>query len=232
VNESGAYLPFGGSSRPTVEPFVQIVELTDGALPEPLFRRLLRRVGAVGTERLRTTYQTTFWYDFSEPTNVVEEAILALRPRVVKHLRIAGVEWWLSRMSTTDVRVDFHQDRDEKLALRTGKLVHPRRSSVLFLNRVRGGALAVTRQLPDPANPSMAPRKLDDLTLVAPRPNRFVVFDGKATHGVLDVNNQIPDGKLPGSPRQRRTIALNWWAARPTDTPTWAETRIYRALGR
>jgi len=231
VNESGAYLPFSGSFGPTVEPFVHFTELIEGALPEPLFRRLLRRTGALGTERLRTTYQTTFWYGFDEPTNIVEEAILFLRPRVVKHLRITGVEWWLSRMYTTDVRVDFHQDRDEKLALRTGRLVHPRLSSVLFLNRVRGGALAITREKPDPSNPSLAPRKLDDLTLVAPRPNRFVVFDGKLTHGVLDVNNQIPDRKLPGRPRLRRTIALNWWASRPTDTPTWAEMGIYRALG-
>lgn len=215
-----------------MEPFFQYPELIEGALPEPLFRRLARRVGALGTERLRTTYQTTFWYDFSEPTNVVEEAILALRPRAVKHLNIVGVEWWLSRMYATDVRVDFHQDRDEKLALRTGKLVHPRISSVLFLNRVRGGALVITRELPDPANPSMAPRKLDDLTLVAPRPNRFVLFNGTLTHGVLDANNQIPDRKLSGRTRQRRTIALNWWSRRPTDTPAWAETKLYRALGR
>ena len=34
-----------------------------------------------------------------------------------------GVEWWLSRMSTHDVRVDFHVDRDEKLALKTGRIV-------------------------------------------------------------------------------------------------------------
>jgi len=209
-----------------------LVQLTEGALPEALFRRLLRRVGALGSERLRNTYQTTFWYGFGEPTNVVEEAILALRPRVVGRRRIAGVEWWLSRMSTTDVRVDFHQDRDEKLALSTGKLVHPRLSSVLFLNRARGGALVVTRQPPDPDNPSLAPRRLDDLTLVAPRPNRFVVFDGRLTHGVLDANNQIPDGRLPGKTRQRRTIPLNWWASRPTGVPTWAETGIYRALGR
>jgi hypothetical protein len=212
-----------------VEPLVQLFE---GALPEALFRRLLRRVGALGSERLRDTYQTTFWYDFGEPANVVEEAILALRPRVVGRRRIAGVEWWMSRMSTTDVRVDFHQDRDEKLALRSGRLVHPRLSSVLFLNRARGGALAVTRQPPDPDNPSLAPRRLDDLTLVAPRPNRFVVFEGKLTHGVLDANNQIPDGKLPGTARQRRTIPLNWWASCPTGVPTWAETGIYRALAR
>jgi hypothetical protein len=212
-----------------VEPLVQLIE---GALPEALFRRLLRRVGALGSERLRNTYQTTFWYGFGEPANVVEEAILALRPRVVGRRRIAGVEWWLSRMSTTDVRVDFHQDRDEKLALRTGRLVHPRLSSVLFLNRARGGALAVTRQPPDPDNPSLAPLKLDDLTLVAPRPNRLVVFDGKLTHGVLDANNQIPDRKLPGQSRQRRTIPLNWWASRPSEIHSWAETGIYRALAR
>jgi hypothetical protein len=206
------------------------IQLTEGALPAPTFRRLLRRLGAVGSERLRTTYQTTFWYGFGTPTNVVEEVILTLRPRIAGRRRIAGVEWWLSRMYPTDVRVDFHQDRDEKLALRTGTLIHPRIGSVLFLNRVRGGALALTEELPDPENPSLAPRKLDTLTLVAPRPNRLVVFDGSLTHGVLDANNQIPEGKLPGRSRLRRTLIMNWWHVRPTDVPAWSETRIYRAL--
>ncbi|MBZ4417231.1 2OG-Fe(II) oxygenase [Myxococcus sp. RHSTA-1-4] len=209
-----------------------LVQLTEAAVPAPLFRRLLRRVGALGTERLRQTYQTTFWYDFGPPANVVEEVILALRPGVVGKRRIAGVEWWLSRMDPTDVRVDFHQDRDEKLALRTGKLVHPRISSVLFLNRVRGGALVVTREMPDPENPSLAPSRLDTADLVAPRPNRLVLFDGTLTHGVLDAENRIPDGRLPGRARQRRTLAMNWWGHRPTDVPAWAETRFYRALAR
>ncbi|NMO21097.1 hypothetical protein HPC49_40790 [Pyxidicoccus fallax] len=208
-----------------------LVQLTEAAVPAPLFRRLLRCVGAVGTERLRQTYQTTFWYDFGPPTNVVEEVILTLRPDVVGRRRIAGVEWWLSRMDPTDVRVDFHQDRDEKLALRTGELVHPRISSVLFLNRVRGGALVVTRELPNPDNPSLAPSRLDTADLVAPRPNRLVRFDGTLTHGVLDAENRIPDGRLPGRARQRRTLVMNWWGHRPTDIPRWSETRLYRALG-
>ncbi len=207
-----------------------LVELTEEALPAPTFRRLLRRLGAVGSERLRTTYQTTFWYDFGAPTNVVEDIILTLRPRIAGRKRIAGVEWWLSRMYPTNVQVDFHQDRDEKLALRTGTLIHPRIGSVLFLNQVRGGALAVTRELPDPENPALAPRKLDTLTLVAPRPNRLVVFEGSLTHGVLDANNQIPTGRLPGRARLRRTLIMNWWHVRPTDVPKWSETRIYRAL--
>ncbi len=208
-----------------------LVQLTEGALPAPTFRRLLRRVGAVGSERLRDTYQTTFWYDFGAPTTVTEEVILALRPLIAGRRRVGGVEWWLSRMNTTDVRVDFHQDRDEKLALRTRRLVHPRISSVLFLNRVRGGALAVTEEPPDPDRPSLAPRRLDTLTLVTPRPNRLVFFDGTLTHGVLDANNQIPTGRLPGTVRQRRALIMNWWPARPTDVPTWKEAGVYRALG-
>ncbi|MBF5044827.1 hypothetical protein FGE12_20680 [Aggregicoccus sp. 17bor-14] len=207
-----------------------LVQLTDTALPPTLFRRLARAIGQVGTERLRQTYQTTLWYDFrQEPSCVVEEAIQALRPRVPPGLRLAGAEWWLSRMYTTDVRVDFHQDRDERLALATGRLVHPRLSSVFFLNRVRGGALAVTREPPDPERPSLAPRNLD-LTLVAPRPNRYVLFEGTLTHGVLDAENQVPTGKLPGRSRLRRTIAINWWRARPTEIPTYREAGVYRAL--
>ncbi|MCP3097575.1 hypothetical protein LZ198_01655 [Myxococcus sp. K15C18031901] len=207
-----------------------LVQLTEGAVPPALFRRLMRRLGRVGRERLRDTYQTTFWYDFGPPANVVEEIITTLRPGIAGRRRVAGVEWWLSRMYTTDVRVDFHQDRDEKLARRTGELVHPRIGSVLFLNRVRGGALVVTRELPEEGNPSLAPSRMDTADVVAPRPNRLVVFDGALTHGVLDAENRIPDGKLPGRSRLRRTLVMNWWAHRPTDVPAWAQTRHYRAL--
>jgi len=206
-----------------------LMTLRDGALPQAQFRRLLRRVRAVGRERLRSTYQTTFWFDFSHPTSVVEETILALRPYLPSLRGLRGVEWWLSRMRTTHVQVDFHQDRDEKLALAGGPLVHPRFSSVLFLNRVRGGLLAVTRDPPCEENPSKAPKRLD-FELAAPRPNRLALFRGDLTHGVLDANNAIPDRPLPGSSRLRLALIMNWWHVRPTGVPTFAETRLYRAL--
>ena len=210
-------------------PRAPLVQLHDTALPAGDFTRLWRRVRALGSERLRQTYQTTFWFDLGTPSNLVEETILALRPRVPLKGKPAGVEWWLSRMRTTDVRVDFHQDRDEKLALAGGPLVHPRYTSLLFMNRVRGGALAVTRALPCEDNPSLAP-DTDDFDLVMPRPNRFVYFRGDLTHGVLDARNQIPDGKLPGASRLRVTLVMNWWGQRPTGLPTFAESRVYRSL--
>jgi hypothetical protein len=201
----------------------------DPALEPSLFAKLLRGVRSVGSERLRTTYQTTFWFDFGEPRCWPEEVALRLRSCLPAGKKVVGVEWWLSRMRTTDVRVDFHQDRDERLALRTGKLVHPRWSSVLFLNRCQGGLLALTDAKPNPENPSDAPDRLD-FDLVAPAPNRFVVFDGRLTHGVLDAKNQIPERRLPGRPPLRLTAIFNWWHRRPEETPTWSEAGVYRAL--
>ncbi len=159
------------------------VSVREGALPPALFARLRRRVRRLGSERLRQT-------------------ILEIRPLLPIGDAIAGVEWWLSRMRTTDVRVDFHRDWDERLALTHGRIVHPRLSAVLFVNRVRGGLLAVTRQSPWPENPSCAPRKVD-WELVQPRPNRLAFFSGNLTHGVLDANNQIPNGRIPGKNASR-----------------------------
>ena len=210
----------------TPEPLVRI---HDAALPGALFARLLRRVRAVGEERLRQTYQTTFWFDLGSPSNVVDEATLALRPKVPPDRGVVGVEWWLSRMRTTDVRVDFHQDRDEKRAAYSGRLVHPRFSSVLFLNRVRGGLLAVTDQPPCEDNAALAPERFD-FDLAAPRPNRFALFRGDLTHGVLDANNDIPHRRLPGRARLRLAVVLNWWDRRPTEVPTFPEARRYPAL--
>lgn len=210
-----------------------LITLHEDALPEARFRTLRRRVRALGTERLRQTYQTTFWFDLSEPsaepTNVVEAAALELRRYLPSLRNVRGVEWWLSRMKTTHVQVDFHKDRDEKLALAGGPLVHPTFSSVFFLNRVKGGLLAVTEEEPCEANPSKAPERLD-FDLAAPRPNRFVVFRGNLTHGVLDRDNQIPDRPLKGPAPLRLAVILNWWRERPTGVPRWSETRIYRGL--
>ena len=205
------------------------VALHEDALPPVAFRRLVRAVRALGNERLRSTYQTTFWWDLGEPVCLPEVAAAELRRFVPPGRRVVGAEWWLSRMRTIDVRVDFHRDRDEKLALRTGMVIHPRWSSILFLNRCRGGLLAVTEAEPNPENPSLAPDRLD-FDLVAPRPNRFVVFDGRLTHGVLDANNRIPTGRLTGAGELRLTLVVNWWHRRPEDVPSWTEAKAYRSL--
>lgn len=208
----------------------RLVTLRDDALPAPVFARLLRRVRALGQERLRDTYQTTFWFDLGRPASVVEESVLELRRFLPSPRAVAGVEWWLSRMRTTDVRVDFHQDHDIALAERTGRMVSPRVSSVLFLNRVRGGLLAVTREPPCEDNPARAPERFDDVELVKPHPNRLALFPGNLTHGVLDANHDIPRKRLPGGGRIRLAVIVNWWERRPAGVPTYAESGVYRRL--
>jgi hypothetical protein len=206
-----------------------LLRLYEPALPPRLFARLRRAFSSVGRERLRTTYQTTFWFDFGRPSCVPELVILSLRHRLPRGSRIAGAEWWLSRMHATNVQVDFHQDRDERLALSGGPEVHPSFSSVLFLNRVRGGALAVTAEPPCEDNPGRSPagRAWD---LAAPRPNRFVLFKGDLTHGVLDAHNDVPTRRLREPARLRQALIVNWWRRPPTGIPSFASRGVYRSM--
>lgn len=183
---------------------------------------------ALGEEGLRSTWQTTFWYPLgARPASVVEEAIGALKlplPRGVK-----GAEWWLSRMRTSRVAIDFHQDHDIALRERGGPLRHPAVSSVLFLNTCQGGLLAITRDRPNPRNPALAPTR-HDFDLVTPRPNRLAFFDGRLTHGVLDARNRIPGGRLPREPALRLAVAVNFWRTKPLAARPFAGCGVYPQL--
>ena len=216
---------------PAGSPGAPLAAVLDGALPPGLFARLARAVRALGSERLRDTYQTDFWFDLGEPSCVAEEAALALAPRARAAIggRVAGVEWWLSRMRTSDVQVDFHQDRDEVLFGRTGRTVHPALGSVLFLNRCRGGLLAVTEAPADDANPARAPLPFDG-DLVRPWPNRLALFPGGATHGVLDADGAVPHRRLTPPTPLRLALVMNWWRRRPEGRPRFAEAGVYAAL--
>ena len=207
--------------------------MVDDALPPALFARLRRGVVALGTKGIRRTYETTFWFELDASPAALPEVAVTSLGSVFRKAGARGVEWWLSRMWTHDVRVDFHRDRDERLALAGGPERHPRISSVLFLNRVKGGALAVTAQAPDPSNPSLVPLPLD-ADLVGPRPNRFACFDGRLTHGVLDAENGVPVSRRRARGELRLTLVMNGWARRPRGVPTFEEARRYRplALGR
>ena len=205
------------------------MEVVDGALGPELFRRLRRGILALGTKGIRRTYQTTFWFPLdARPTALPELAVNALRARFGAR-GARGVEWWLSRMWTHDVRVDFHRDRDERLALAGGPDRHPRVSSVLFVNRVQGGALAVTAQPPRPSNPAMVPLPLE-ADLVGPRPNRLALFDGRLTHGVLDARNAVPTSRLRRRGELRLTLVMNGWSRRPREVPTFEEAGVYPVL--
>lgn len=208
------------------------VTVVEPALPAPAFRALRRRVLALGPERLRESYQTTFWYPFdAPPSNHVERAARVLLGHLpsARRARVIGVEWWLSRMRTSNVKVDFHVDRDNALFDDTGRTARPVTSSVLYLTTSVGGLLAVTAAPADPRRVACAP-DTDDFELVEPRPNRFAFFDGALTHGVLDARNEVPLRRLPTEPGWRVGVAVNFWHRRPRRVPTFAESPHYRGL--
>lgn len=209
-----------------------LVTIIDEALPQGDFTRLRRAVIALGRERIVAGYQTTFWFDFDErPRSLVEVAALELRNQIPprKRRHVTGVEWWLSRMRTSNVKVDFHRDRDNAAFDDDGLERHPAVSSLLYLNRCQGGLLAVTREDPNPENPAFAPDE-HAFDFVKPAPNRFTFFDGSLTHGVLDAKNQIPGARLPTQRSWRLAIAINFWVEPPRRVPRFDASRHYRRL--
>ncbi len=208
-------------------PLARVVE---PALPLPLLRRARRAIARLGAERLRESYFTTFWLQHGAPAaNAVEEAVRALEP-LGRAPGCAGLEWWIGRSYTNAVPIGFHFDQDVKSAR---GLRHPFLSSVLFFNRVRGGQLAITDQRPGPRG-EPRPAQPRQLQAIAPRRNRYVVFPGDLLHGVLDARGQTPGARRLAGPRGRLrvTLVVNFWEARPTGVPTFAESRAYRALSK
>jgi hypothetical protein len=205
-----------------------LVRVLDHALEDSVVRRARLAIAWLGTEALRESYFTTFWLARGElPENPVEEAVLALWRLAGPGSRCAGAEWWIGRSYTTDVPVGFHFDQDVRS--RRG-LRHPRLSSVFFFNRVRGGQLAVTDQRAGRGG-QPRPAVARELQVVAPRRNRYALFDGSLFHGVLDARGRAPGRKLAGSPgRLRITLVVNFWDRRPAKVPRWRDARVYRAL--
>jgi hypothetical protein len=213
---------------PGSAPAGALVRVLDGVLEDGVVRRARLAIARLGTDWLRQSYFTTFWLPRGEPpANPVEEAVLELWRVAAPGPRCAGAEWWIGRSYTTDVPVGFHFDQDVRA--RRG-LRHPRLSTVFFFNRVRGGQLAVTDQRAGPGG-RPRPAAAGELQIVAPRRNRYAMFDGGLFHGVLDARGLVPGRKLPGRQgRLRVTLVVNFWELRPTGVPRWSDARAYRAL--
>jgi len=208
----------------------QLARIIDDAVPEPLLRRARSLLRTLGTEQIRESYWKTFWLPRdTPPSHALEDLVKALWPLAAPDDKTLGAEWWIGRTHTTKIPIGFHFDQDVK-AKRGFR--HPRLSSVFFFNPVRGGQLAITDQKPD-ARGNPRPAQASDMIAVAPKRNRYTIFEGDLFHGVLDANGRVPARPLPGPPgRLRLTFVVNYWERRPTDVPTWSESRAYPSLRR
>src|SRR6266850_634165 len=159
--------------------------LCRNALQTPLFRRLARAVQAIGSERIKEngSYTTTFWFPSgAKPTNVVEEAIIKLRPLVRPGVKCIGMEWWLGRLKSGE-SLGLHFDRDLSLHKQTGQIVHPLWSSILYLNWFAYSPTLILDQVLGPDGKSMSPPEAIFGRAIDAIPNAYVAFRGNLRHG-------------------------------------------------
>lgn len=196
------------------------INLFTDALPAPLFRRLVRAVRKVGTERLAESYQTNFWFATgAEPKNIVEEVITRLFPLVRPGPKCLGVEWWLGRLPYGK-SLGMHFDRDLALEKQTGEVAFPLWASILYLNRFPSSPTVVLDQVLDDDRKSLVPPKAKYGRSLEPVPNHYVVYRGNLYHGVVanGEGNGVPPSrsrKTKKPPEMRLTLLINYWAQRP-----------------
>lgn len=153
-------------------------------------------------------YQNTFWYDLgTAPRNVFERAIQELAAHARPSDAVVGVEWWfsvvLNNLSPLWL-IEPHFDRDDLSEKQFGRVTHPAQSSVLFLHDAPYGELAITDQTLEGQGPS--PRLPQDMRCILPTANRYAVFPGTLSHGVL---GRLWRPKAPAA--LRMTFAVNFW---------------------
>jgi hypothetical protein len=213
-----------------VRPQALLALRKDQAAPPLLVSAARRAIARLPVHVLRHSYFTTFWLPASpnrQPPRELESPI----ERLVAFLwRLAdppsscsGVEWWIGRAHTNALPIGFHFDQDVKA--RRG-FRHPLLSSVFFFNRVRGGQLAITDQVPGPRG-EPRPAQASALEVIEPRRNRYVVFPGNLFHGVLDEEGRVPrSAARHARGRVRLTLVVNFWERRPTGVPLFGAGRV------
>jgi hypothetical protein len=181
------------------------------ALPAELFTRLVSAVRAIGDERLKHNYTTTFWFPRgSAPRNVAEEAVLQLARLADPPPSCVGMEWWLGRLAFGE-KLRYHFDRDMTIRRKLGQYVTPIFGSVMYLNSYPSSPTVVLNQVTSPDGRSKVPAKAEIREVVQAVANRYMVFRGNIRHGV------IPEKDAGHAPTDdlRLTLLVNYWDRRP-----------------
>src|SRR5258706_6796365 len=190
-------------------PAMRDVALHRNALPHRLFRRLARSVRALGEEQLAESYTTNFWFALDAlPRNVAEEAILRLCRMARPGRRCIGAERWLGRLRFGE-SLDLHFHRDMELQEPDGQVLHPLKSSILYLNRFDSSPTVVTEQTLGSDGHTLVPAVAPSGRAIVPEPNSYLVYRGDLYHGVIaDTAGRPPAGL-------RLTLLANFWDRRP-----------------
>ena len=196
------------------------IRLFEKALSDDLHGRLLAAIKAVGDEKPggKSSYSTTFWFpDEQQPSNVVEEAIVALREMVQPPENCIGAEWWLGRLRYGK-KLSMHFDRDLTLSRKLGVEVFPSLGSVYYLNDYPSAPTVLTDQVPSEDGKSKYPRQPGMTTAVAAHANNYVVFPGNRLHGVIPDTSKAHEGREAGEAvsHKRLTLLVNFWHCRPS----------------
>ena len=196
----------------------------------------LRRAFAPGAPYWRETHYetasadkhyTTFYVDLDElrarseaPANAIDRLLYSLLP-LTGRTDLKSCEWWVhQRAAGRGIGHELHYDCEEGTMERSGRVLHPAVSSVLYLSGAGDPTLVLEETIDSPLEASAA-------HIVHPRLRDFLTFDGELLHGVLP-GPFAHAGSKSGAPEQRLTLLVAWYAEH---TRTGAKRKRLGAMG-
>lgn len=190
------------------------IRVIDGALPDPLFSRIVSAVRDIGDEGLKDGYNTTFWVPRNTaPANLAEEVIAELIGLAHPPGSYTGTEWWLGRLEHGE-KLPMHFDRDLTRSRKFGQHEYPLFASILYLNTFPASPTVVVGQIPGDTPRQKVPDKPAFRESIDAVANRYVVFPGNLRHGIVPGKSRDGEEQMPRD-RFRLSLLVNYWHVRP-----------------
>ena len=136
-----------------------------------------------------------------EPRNVMEELMQLIWGQFKLENKIAGFEYWSNYQTSENWKLNWHQDCDEKLRVKSNKILSPTLGQIYYIEnfKVRGGYLEISN-LPPHIEPNYS-----EIERIRPRENRLIIFNPSFKHCVSKI--------LSGN---RHAFLSNVWFKKPS----------------
>ena len=122
----------------------------------------------------------------------------------------AGFEWW-SQVRDEKEDITFHYDKDEGLATREKKYIHPMKTTITYLTNV-GGPTAIFPKVGGITD-VIKSNEYNTGYLSFPKVNKHVIANGHFFHGVIGPLSKIN----PSEDLKRITLVINYWYQKPIE---------------
>jgi hypothetical protein len=149
------------------------------------------------------------WFQYGKrPKNNIEKYILESYNKIIKdthNLNVLGFEWWVHDSESIST-ISFHFDCDEYLRWNYGRIITPSLSTITYLTDNLSPTVITNIKTVGENLDDYNPKIPTEIVYSFPGTGKFLTFDSKYYHGVLNTDHE-----------KRLTLLYNVWSYCPNE---------------